>query len=97
MKLFQTLTSTVKEEHFLGISSCSYSEASPHSPEPCLWTDQISLTIFEEGHSRTISMKWSLEATYMYSVEFCKQINIHCLSDLKDQKLPVSAIKIRTD
>ena len=27
----------------------------PHSPEPCLLTDQLSLTIFEKGHPRNIS------------------------------------------
>ena len=39
-KLFQNLTSSFGEEDFLRISSCSYSARSPHSPEPCLWTDQ---------------------------------------------------------
>ena len=34
MKLFQTLTSTVREEHFSG-NSCLNSESIPHSPEPC--------------------------------------------------------------
>ena len=38
-KLFQNLTSGF-EEDFLRISSCPYSARSPHSPEPCLWTDQ---------------------------------------------------------
>ena len=39
-KLFQNLTSGFKEEDFLRIYSCPYSAKSPHSPEPCLWTDQ---------------------------------------------------------
>ena len=39
MKLFQDLTSSFRED-FLGICSCSFNESSPHSPEPCLWTDQ---------------------------------------------------------
>ena len=39
-KLFQNLTSGFEEEDFLRISSCPYSARSPHSPEPCLWTDQ---------------------------------------------------------
>ena len=38
-KLFQNLTSGFRED-FLRISSCSHSARSPHSPEPCLWTDQ---------------------------------------------------------
>ena len=40
VKLFQNLTSGFREEDFLRISSCQYSARSPHSPEPCLWTDQ---------------------------------------------------------
>ena len=40
VKLFQNLTSSFGEENFLRISSCCYSARSPHSPEPCLWTDQ---------------------------------------------------------
>ena len=38
-KLFQNLTSSFAED-FLRISSCPYSARSPHSPEPCLLTDQ---------------------------------------------------------
>ena len=34
MKLFQNLTSGFREEDFLRICSCLYSESSPHSPEP---------------------------------------------------------------
>ena len=40
VKFFQNLTSSFGEEDFLGIPSCPYSARSPHSPEPCLWTDQ---------------------------------------------------------
>ena len=40
MKLFQNLTSSFREDGFLRICSCSYSESSPHSAVPCLWTDQ---------------------------------------------------------
>ena len=39
MKLFQNLTSSFGED-YLRISSCPYSARIPHSPEPCLWTDQ---------------------------------------------------------
>ena len=39
-KLFQNVTCGFEEEDFLRISSCPYSARSPHSPEPCLWTDQ---------------------------------------------------------
>ena len=41
VKLFQNLTCGFgKKNIFLRISSCPYSARSPHSPEPCLWTDQ---------------------------------------------------------
>ena len=39
-KLFQNLTSGFVGEDFLRILSCPYSARSPHSPKPCLWTDQ---------------------------------------------------------
>ena len=38
--------------------------SSPHSPEPCSWTDQNFTNIFESGHFRNISVNWELEATY---------------------------------
>ena len=40
MKLFQNLTCSFREEFFLRICSCSCGESSPHSPEPCVWTDK---------------------------------------------------------
>ena len=49
MKLFQNLTSSFREEDFLGICLCSYSESSPHAPKPCLWTDQNFANNFWEG------------------------------------------------
>ena len=39
-KLFQNVTIGFEEKDFLRISSCPYSARSPHTPEPCLWTDQ---------------------------------------------------------
>ena len=53
VKLFQNLTSGFGEEDFLRISSCPYSARSPHSPEPCLWTDQN----FANKHSCEIVSK----------------------------------------
>ena len=38
-KLFQNLTSSFREED-LRISAMHYSASSPHSPEPCLLTNQ---------------------------------------------------------
>ena len=63
MKLFQNMSRSLREDGFLRICSCSYSESSPHSPEPCSWIDQNTLTIFEKGHSRNISVNWGLAAT----------------------------------
>ena len=48
-KLFQNVTSGFEEEDFLRISSCPYSARSPHSPEPCLWTDQNFANKFWKG------------------------------------------------
>ena len=60
VKLFQYLTSGFGEEDFLRIS-CPYSARSPHSPEPCLWTDQNFANNFRKGspkeHSREIILK----------------------------------------
>ena len=53
-KSFQNLTSSFGKEDFLRISSCPYSARNPHSPEPCLWMDQNTRTIFEKGHQRNI-------------------------------------------
>ena len=58
VKLFQNLTSSFGEEDFLRFSSCPYSARSPHSPVPCLWTDQnFANNFFEKGHLRNIPVK----------------------------------------
>ena len=61
LKLFQNRTSGFWEEDFLRISSCLYSAKSPHSPEPCLWTDQNFANTFWKGshkeHSCEIILK----------------------------------------
>ena len=49
VKLFQNLTSSFGEEDFLRISACPYSARSPHSPEPCLWTNQNFANCFWKG------------------------------------------------
>ena len=46
VKLFQNRTSSFREED---ISSCPYSERSPHSPEPCLRIDQNLANNFWKG------------------------------------------------
>ena len=58
VKLFQNLTSSFREEDFLRISLCPYSARSPHSPEPCLWTDQNFANISKKGHPRNIPGKF---------------------------------------
>ena len=56
MKLFQNLTSSFREDDFLGICSCSYSESSPHKPER---------SKFRQPFLRKVTpVEWGLEATY---------------------------------
>ena len=52
-KLFQNLTCGFRED-FLRISSCPYSARSPHSPEPCKWTDQSLANKIGKGQPRNI-------------------------------------------
>ena len=63
MKLFQNLTSSFREGGFLRICSCSYSESSPHSPEPCSWINKNFANNFEKGQPKNISGNWGLQAT----------------------------------
>ena len=69
VKLFQNLTSSFEEEDFLRISLCLYSARSPHSPEPCLWTDQNFANIFEKGHPRNIPVKLFQNLTSSFGEE----------------------------
>ena len=57
------LTSIFRED-FLGICLWSYSQVAPIHQSPVHGRIKISLTIFERGHSRNISVNWGLEATY---------------------------------
>ena len=63
MRLFQNLTNSFREE-FLGICICSYSQVAPIQQSHVHGQIKISLTIFERGHSRNISVNWELEAIY---------------------------------
>ena len=63
MRLFQNLTNSFLE-YFLGICLCSYSQVAPIHLSHAHGQILISLTIFERGHSRNISVNWELEATY---------------------------------
>ena len=51
-------------EDFLGICLCSYSQVAPIYQSHVHGQIKISLTIFQRGHSRNISVNWELEATY---------------------------------
>ena len=63
MRLFQNLTNSFRED-FLGICLWSYSHVAPIHQSHVHGQIKISLTIFQRGHSRNISVNWELEATY---------------------------------
>ena len=63
MRFFQNLTNSFRED-FLGICLCSYSQVAPIHQSHVHGQIKISLTMFEGGHSRNISVNWELEATY---------------------------------
>ena len=63
MRLFQNLTNSFRED-FLGICLCSYSQVAPIHQSHVHGQIKISLTMFERGHSRNISVNCELEATY---------------------------------
>ena len=63
MRLFQNLTNSLRED-FLGICLCLYSQVAPIHQSHVHGQIKISLTIFEKGHSKNISVNWELEATY---------------------------------
>ena len=62
VKLFQNLTCGFGEQDFLRISSCPYSARSPHSPQPCLWTDQNFPNTFWKGSSKEHSCEIILKS-----------------------------------
>ena len=63
MRLFQNLTNSFTED-YLGICLWSYSQVAPIHQSHINGQIKISLTIFERGHSRNISVNWELETTY---------------------------------
>ena len=63
MRLFQNLTNSFRED-FLGMCLCSYSQVATIHESHVHGQIKISLSIFERGHSRNISVNWELEATY---------------------------------
>ena len=63
MRLFQNLNNSFRED-FLRICLCSYSQVVPIHQSHVHGQIKLSLTNFERGHSRNISVNWELEATY---------------------------------
>ena len=63
MGLFQNLTNSFRAD-FLGICLCSYSQVAPFHQSHVHRQVKISLTIFERGHFRNISVNWELKAIY---------------------------------
>ena len=63
MRLFQNLTNSFTED-FLGICLFSYSQVAPIHQSHLHGQIKNSLTIFERGYSRNISVNWDLEAIY---------------------------------
>ena len=59
VKLFQNLTSGFREKDFIRISPCPYSAKCPHSPEPCLLTDETFVTNFWKGSPKEHSILWN--------------------------------------
>ena len=74
MRLFQNLTNSFRED-FLGISLCSYSQVVPIHQSHVHGQVKISLTIFERGHSRNISVIWELEAIYSVLIDLVLLLN----------------------
>ena len=71
VKLFQNLTNGFGED-FLRISSCPYSARSPHSPEPCLWTDQNFANNFLKGSPKEHSCEIILKSDQPFLRRFFK-------------------------
>ena len=61
-----------QRRRFLGTSTCPYSARSPHSPEPCLWTDQNFATSFWKGSPRNIHVKLFKNLTCGFREDFLR-------------------------
>ena len=73
VKLFQNLTCGFGEEFFLTISSsCPNSARSPHSPEPCLWTDQNFANKFWKGSPKEHSCEIIIKSDQRFLRRFFK-------------------------
>ena len=77
---------------FLRISSCLYSAKNPHSPEPCLLTDQYFANNISKGHPRNISVKLSQNLTSGFGEEdFLKFLHVHI-----EQEAPIHQSHVYT-
>ena len=63
---------------FFRISSCMYSAKSPHSPQPCLWMDQISQTVFEKGSPKEHSYEIISKSDQQYKRRFLAHLSTTC-------------------
>ena len=70
VKLFQNLTSGFKEEDFTRISTCPYSARSPHSQEPCLWTDPNLGNNFRNGSPKEHSCEIISKSEHWFQRRF---------------------------
>ena len=61
-RLFQNLTNSFRED-LLGICLVSYSQVAAIHQSHVHVRIKITLTVFERGHSRNISVNWEFEAT----------------------------------
>ena len=67
---------------FLGICLYSYSQVAPIHQSHVYVQIKISLTFFERGHTRNISVNWELEANYYcaYRLGLTSELNEYALS-----------------
>ena len=63
MELFQNLTSSFRQEDFLGICLCSIVKVAPIYHSHVHGWIKSWLTIFEKGHTRNIPVNWGLQVT----------------------------------
>ena len=61
MRLFQNLTNSFRED-FLGMCLCSYSQVATIHESHVHGQIKISLSIFERGHSRNISVNLGIRS-----------------------------------
>ena len=72
----------VSEKIFLRISSCLYSARSPHTPEPCLWTDQNFASNFWKGSPKEHSCEIISKSDQRFQRRFFKEfLHVHIVQE----------------